>query len=137
MVILLLSRERLPESITRSIEDYRQDFSQRNLMLKQFFLTKDVQPEQAAEIRWSKERLKKILALRVNAVGGDREKFAELFESPPFVAPPDYDDQLAEKAGGSLHRMLTLGLKILFHHAQHHPDIPDLLPDDFAVIDES
>lgn len=135
--ILLLSRERLPETITCSIENHWQSFRQRNLVLKQFFLTQDVQPEQAFEIRWSKEQLKTILAQRVNEVGGGRQNFSKLFEPPPFVAPADYDDQLAEKAHGSLHRMLTLGLKILFHHAQYHPDNPDLLPDDFAVIDES
>lgn len=135
-VILFLSREGLSESITRSIENYRESFCQRNLVLKQFFLTKDVQPEQAFEIRWSKEQLKKILTGRVDKVSGGRPEFAKLFAGPPF-AVPDYDDRLTEKANGSLHRMLTLGLKILFYHAQYHPDNPELLPDDFAVIDES
>jgi len=134
-VILFLSRERLPEAITCSIENYQESFFQRHIVFKQFALEKDVPPERAFEIKWSKEQLKQILARRVNLVGGGRQCLAELFESPPFLKAPDYDDQLVEKASGSLHRMLALGLQILLHHAQKYPHERFLLPDDFAAID--
>ena len=132
-VILFLSRERLPEAITCSIENYQGSFSQRHIVLKQFSLEKDVSPERAFEIKWSKKQLKQILAARVNLVSGGRKCFTELFEISRFDAT-DYDEQLAEKARGSFHRMLALGLKILFHHAQHYPHEPFLLPEDFSAI---
>jgi len=82
--------------------------------------------------------LKEILVNRIKLTSGGRESFADLFESPPGLrdfVPPDYDDQLAEKAQGSLNRLLELGLKILLHHATYRADIPDLLDEDFRVIE--
>jgi hypothetical protein len=133
-VILLLSGEQLPEAITRSIENYQESFSQRHIVLKQFSLEKDISLERAFQIKWSKEQLKQILAVRIDLVSGGRKCFTELFEISRFDAT-DYDEQLAEKARGSFHRMLALGLKILFHHAQHYPHEPFLLPEDFSAID--
>lgn len=137
-VAILVAEKIFPPSLSQALADSSPMLSSHGIVLKQFRLEGDVQPERVSVITWSKEALKEILVNRIKLTSGGRESFADLFEKPPLLpdpVSPDYDDQLAEKAQGSLNRLLELGLAILLHHAKHFPDKPYLQEDDFKVIE--
>lgn len=139
-VVILVAKSILPSPLSQALAEESAVLLAHGIVLKQFRLEGDTLPECSLAITWSKDALKGILANCINRTSGGRTAFSALFETPPMLPDfvvPDYDDQLAEKAAGSLNRLLDLGMKILLHHAEHHVDKPYLLPDDFSVIESS
>ena len=75
---------------------------------------------------------------RVESAAGGRLSFTSLFaDRTIFDDPLEYDKKLVQRSQGSLSHMLELGHHILLHHSQHHPDEPDLVAEDFLVLEKT
>ncbi|MEZ0397189.1 MAG: hypothetical protein ABWK53_12275 [Anaerolineales bacterium] len=135
-VIILVASYTLSDSFSQVLMMSSAILLAHGVVLKQFRVAQDVLPEHSIAVTWSKETIKAFLASCVKTPEVSL-RFADLFEKPLGIPPavlPDYNDQLAEKAQGSLNRLLELGLRILQHHAEKYPEEPYLKKEDFEAI---
>lgn len=137
-ILILIYHESPALELQQVLSAYQKDLQKQKIFTKELLITQDRPVSPGLMITWADDNLMEMLKLRVQRVSR-RTTFTSLFV-PPDDPKSDlllYDKMLVQKSQGSLGRLLELGRRILDHHAQYRPDIPDLLPYDFAVINES